>query len=58
MRMVTCRGVDTRFPFPDNRCDEEKPLTMERCVDRGPCFLDPVWVPQAWSSVSRQSSMT
>ena len=53
--MVTCRGVNTRILLPDNRCTEEKPLAMERCLNRGPCFLDPVWVPQDWSAVSYAS---
>ncbi len=52
MRLVICRGVNTRMPFPDNRCTEVKPVTMERCLDRGPCFTDPLWRPKAWTAVS------
>ena len=53
MRVVTCREVNTRILLPDNRCIEEKPATMERCMDRGPCFLDPQWVAQEWSQCSQ-----
>ena len=51
MRHVWCRDAQSNIRLPDNRCSPPKPLTMERCIDLGPCFLDPKWVPGEWSQV-------
>ena len=41
MRVVTWREVNTHVLLPDSCCIEEKPASMERCIDRGPCFNGP-----------------
>ncbi|XP_003389282.1 PREDICTED: hemicentin-1-like [Amphimedon queenslandica] len=52
MRLVHCVDRLSGRRLPDNRCTESKPLTMESCVNSGPCFTTPKWKTGNWTGCS------
>ena len=54
MRLVHCVDRVSQRRLSDNMCPAPKPITMEQCINAGPCFTTPKWLPGNWTQVLKE----